>query len=192
MKPVRVLVIDDEESDHYLIRRSLEDHGKKVKITAAHSLSEALDYLRISKFDVVVLDLGLPDVSGSHSSTVGSVANLMGSARLIVHTGAASADTIWTCNEAGADLLVIKGIRTPTLPPLGVLVHGQALVARSRLRVAIEEEVLPTRSNWWGKLPPVQRGALAVATVGAAVQLAISVIERLIEPLVVWLISSLG
>lgn len=58
----RVLVIDDEPQIRRLLQVSLTRHGFQVSV--AESGQEGLDYLQIAPFDMVLLDLGLPDVDG--------------------------------------------------------------------------------------------------------------------------------
>jgi PAS domain S-box-containing protein len=59
---LRVLVVDDEIDTCKLIRRVLEDYHANV-ITAA-SVAEALPLLESSRPDVLVSDIGMPDVDG--------------------------------------------------------------------------------------------------------------------------------
>ncbi|HEV2551959.1 MAG TPA: response regulator transcription factor [Stellaceae bacterium] len=60
--PSRVLVVDDEPAIRRFLRTSLGAHGYQVDEAAdGHA---ALDLLRRSPPDVLVLDLGLPDLDG--------------------------------------------------------------------------------------------------------------------------------
>jgi two-component system KDP operon response regulator KdpE len=60
--PARILVLDDEPAIRKLLRASLGTQGFEVIEAASGAEGEAL--LRASSFDLVVLDLGLPDVPG--------------------------------------------------------------------------------------------------------------------------------
>ena len=60
--PVRVLVIDDEPPIRKLLRMGLTTQGYVV-IEAANGQT-GLDALRLEKPDLVILDLGLPDMKG--------------------------------------------------------------------------------------------------------------------------------
>ena len=57
-----ILVVDDESADLNLARRSLEKQEHKV--LSAGTAKEAIQYLRNSQVDVVVLDVMLPDGDG--------------------------------------------------------------------------------------------------------------------------------
>ena len=60
--PLKVLVVDDEPAIRRFLRTSLTTQGYFV--TEAENGSAALDHLRRGATDVVVLDLGLPDING--------------------------------------------------------------------------------------------------------------------------------
>jgi PAS domain S-box-containing protein len=57
-----VLVVDDEEDARTIVERVLEDKGAKV--LAAASAMQALELLAASLPDVIVSDIGIPDVDG--------------------------------------------------------------------------------------------------------------------------------
>jgi len=59
---LRVLIIEDEERIHALIRRGLEAEG--LTVDAALDGAGGLHRLERTAYDAVVLDLGLPDVDG--------------------------------------------------------------------------------------------------------------------------------
>lgn len=58
----RVLVIDDEPQIRRLLTVSLRGRGYRVESVAG--AQEGLDRLTVERFDIVLLDLGLPDVDG--------------------------------------------------------------------------------------------------------------------------------
>ena len=60
--PVRVLVVDDEPAIRRLLHLTLEAHGYAV--AEAESGHEALAVAAAWKPDIIVLDLGLPDIDG--------------------------------------------------------------------------------------------------------------------------------
>jgi signal transduction histidine kinase len=62
---VSVLLVEDSPSDAALVEESLNHgDGKRFAITRVERLADALDQLRQAKFDVLLVDLSLPDSSG--------------------------------------------------------------------------------------------------------------------------------
>src|SRR5690348_11895000 len=60
--PVHVLVVDDNPELLDLVRRSLASN--QCTVTTATNVATARDAVSKEEFDVIVLDLGLPDGSG--------------------------------------------------------------------------------------------------------------------------------
>ena len=59
---VRVLVVDDEPDARQLVRRVLE--GAEAHVTTAASANEAIRALEAAGFDLLICDLGMPEVDG--------------------------------------------------------------------------------------------------------------------------------
>ncbi|MDH5402989.1 MAG: ATP-binding protein [Candidatus Heimdallarchaeota archaeon] len=64
MKPINVLIIDDNKGDAFLINILLSDLSTKFNINVASSLADGIIYLKTNKTDIILLDLSLPDASG--------------------------------------------------------------------------------------------------------------------------------
>lgn len=62
MKNIRILVVDDEENIRFLFKEELEEEGYQVEI-ASNGL-EAIDKVKTSKFDVIVMDIKMPGMDG--------------------------------------------------------------------------------------------------------------------------------
>lgn len=63
-KTARVLVVEDEERVRTLLNDAFRAEGHQV--TEATTGAEAIKWLDTSEFDIVVCDLGLPELSGLH------------------------------------------------------------------------------------------------------------------------------
>ena len=61
---VRVLMIEDDPGDAFLVAELLREEAAPVDVRRAQSLAEGLELLRSEPFDCVLLDLGLPDATG--------------------------------------------------------------------------------------------------------------------------------
>lgn len=64
-KPIKVLLVEDNSGDAYLLEEDLRDvPGQEFDLTHVECLDEASARLRQEEYDVVLLDLSLPDSSG--------------------------------------------------------------------------------------------------------------------------------
>ncbi len=58
----RLLVVEDDLNQGYLYEQELEDDGYEVVV--AHTGREALEMFNRDSFDLVILDIGLPEMDG--------------------------------------------------------------------------------------------------------------------------------
>jgi CheY-like chemotaxis protein len=63
-KPIELLVVDDNAAETFLLFYALEDCPMPVKFHFAKDGQEALQMLSDITFDLVILDLNLPGMSG--------------------------------------------------------------------------------------------------------------------------------
>lgn len=101
--PRRVLVVDDEPLIRWSVAESLSDLGMDVR--QAGDAASALRAVTTSRepFDVVVLDLRLPDMRDL--SLLATLRQLMPEARLVLMTAFGSADTACEAALLGACVL---------------------------------------------------------------------------------------
>jgi CheY-like chemotaxis protein len=66
-----MLVIDSDPSMQMLFPQELADEGHNV--TAAGSARHAIHLLRIREFDLVICDMGLPDLDGPDLINLGRI-----------------------------------------------------------------------------------------------------------------------
>ncbi len=62
MKDVRILLVDDEENIRFLFREELEEEGYQIEL--ASNGFEAIEKVKSSKFDLVVMDIKMPGMDG--------------------------------------------------------------------------------------------------------------------------------
>jgi CheY-like chemotaxis protein len=62
MKNVKILVVDDEENIRLLFKEELEEEGYEVEV--ASNGYDALEKLKKSRFDVVIMDIKMPGMDG--------------------------------------------------------------------------------------------------------------------------------
>src|SRR5436190_9612146 len=64
-KPVNVLVVEDSPTDALLLREALTDErGTQFRTAHAEPFADALRQIQEQRFDLILLDLGLPDSQG--------------------------------------------------------------------------------------------------------------------------------
>ena len=106
-RSIRVLLIEDNPGDARLVRELLTEEGDRFGIVLAGSMREAWDRLTAETFDVVLLDLSLPDSHGF--GTISSIRAQVPAMPLIVLTGFDDADFAVAAVEAGAQDFLVKG-----------------------------------------------------------------------------------
>jgi two-component system KDP operon response regulator KdpE len=99
----RVLVIDDERPIRRLLRSVLSAHGYSVH--EAENGAEALQQVRMARPDVIILDLGLPDIDGVEVTR--SLRNWVQTPIIALSVRESESDKIATL-DAGADDYLTK------------------------------------------------------------------------------------
>jgi two-component system, response regulator, stage 0 sporulation protein F len=62
MKDIRILLVDDEENIRFLFREELEEEGYQIEL--ASNGFEAIEKVKSSEFDLVVMDIKMPGMDG--------------------------------------------------------------------------------------------------------------------------------
>lgn len=105
---VRVLLIEDDDGDAHLVQMKLrQTSGGGFDVTWASSLDEAQRCLAQSSFEVMLLDLSLPDSEGL--ATIHSARALAPNIPIVVLSGRGDTDFALTALEAGAVDYMVKG-----------------------------------------------------------------------------------
>jgi serine phosphatase RsbU (regulator of sigma subunit) len=103
---MRVLLVEDDEGDAFLVRELLLEAGAPVEIAEAHSLAEASAGPHLLA-DCVLLDLGLPDAAGFEA--LHRLIELAPQAAVLVLTGLADEHRGMAAVAAGAQDYLVKG-----------------------------------------------------------------------------------
>ncbi|MBV9895066.1 MAG: hybrid sensor histidine kinase/response regulator [Chloroflexi bacterium] len=107
---IRVLLVEDNPGDARLIREMLRDSGPRkstMDLSFADRLSGGLERLRSEKFDLVLLDLTLPDSSGLE--TFESVHSAAPSVPIVVLSGLDDEAVAVRAVQFGAQDYLVKG-----------------------------------------------------------------------------------
>lgn len=104
--PSRILVVDDNASNRDLLKRRLERQGHAVVL--AENGSSALAIVKQTQFDLVLLDLLMPDISGFDVLSILKSDLSLRDIPVIMVSALNEIDTIVRCIEAGAEDYLAK------------------------------------------------------------------------------------
>lgn len=108
LEAIRVLLVEDEAGDAHLVKMKLRQaQCGRFEVTWAQSLIEAQRCLAASPFDVMLLDLSLPDSEGL--ATIHSARVMAMGTPIVVLSGRGDTDFALTALEAGALDYMVKG-----------------------------------------------------------------------------------
>ena len=111
---ISILVIDDDSGDALLINEYLKsDHTRDYSVKNAKSLTESLEALDNNEFDVVLVDLDLPDSQGI--STFQEVIEVNPKIPIIIVTGNEDEKIGLEAVRQGAQNYLIKSQINPNL-----------------------------------------------------------------------------
>jgi DNA-binding response OmpR family regulator len=124
---IRVIIVDDEEMISKMLKGYLEDFGFDVATAATGA--QGLDLIRNGEYDVAVIDVRLPDMSGNDLAV--KAAGARPGMKFIMHTGS------------------VDYMPTDELAALGV--DGDSIIRKpvkdmGEIRLKIERKVLTDRS----------------------------------------------
>jgi signal transduction histidine kinase/CheY-like chemotaxis protein len=107
-KNIKILLIEDNPGDAYLIKEQIEEFSNfTYELKNVETLNEALSVLKEQTFDVILLDLELPDSDGIH--TFLRIYNKNPLIPIIILTGL-NDETIWSyAVKNGAQDFLVKG-----------------------------------------------------------------------------------
>ena len=133
---VRVLFVEDDPIDRRLVERILCPCLKPVQFTvsSAESLAEAAESLKDKEYDVVLLDLGLPDSDGIE--TLQAIAKKNPHIPIVVLTGLNDEDTGLRAIENGATDYLAKEL------PLNMLLVRTILLAIQRKKTEQKARIM--------------------------------------------------
>lgn len=107
-KSIKVLLVEDNPGDVFLLQELLQEVTKaKVELQPCEQLFEALDCIARDSFDVILLDLSLPDSQGL--DTFISMARQAKATPIIVLTGLDDETLALRAMQSGAQDYLVKG-----------------------------------------------------------------------------------
>lgn len=108
-RPLRLVVVDDHEHVRAAVVGALAAEPGLAVVGEAGTAAEAREVIAEVTPDVAVLDLSLPDASGSE--LVEHFAAVMPELQCVIHTGTLAGHEADALLEAGATAVVLKSVR---------------------------------------------------------------------------------
>lgn len=122
---IKILLVEDQKLMRIGVKSLFCDYPEMEVIAEASNGKEAIEKSKLNKPDVVLMDLGLPDISGieatkqilAHNSNI----------RIIILTSHISEDEVTSSLQAGASAYVIKDIATEFLMSVIKMIKAGAM-----------------------------------------------------------------
>ncbi len=90
----RIMVVDDEDINRILLEEFIRSFSQEIKITSVATAAEAIYHYLTEDFDLVFLDIMMPEVDGNHFLTIveknRQLENIGGDANIVVQTAVQS------------------------------------------------------------------------------------------------------
>jgi DNA-binding response OmpR family regulator len=142
-KPIKILLVEDDPEDAQLLKEVLTDlHSAQFELTEARQLAQCLKDLSDKDFDLVLLDLSLPDEQGLN--TLITVRNHESAVPIIVFTGLNDEELSIKALQAGAQDYLIKGHVDGNLLSRSI----RYAIERHRLQIELEQTRRRQQQEW--------------------------------------------
>jgi adenylate cyclase len=125
--PGHMLVVDDNRLNRLLLTRALEQHGHQV--STAENGRIAMDMLRLQQFDVLLLDIDMPEMNGFEVLEALLTDNNLRDMPVIMTSASDEVDRVVKCIEMGAEDYLVK-----PLNPVLLRARVNASLEKKRLR----------------------------------------------------------
>ena len=110
----KILVVDDNESVRYSFQRLL--HEPSYKVSTAKSGSDGLEKVTSTEFDLIILDVRLPDMSGL--DVLRKIKQVDPKAVVLIMTAFGTTDTAIEATKLGAYDYILKPFDIPSMKKL--------------------------------------------------------------------------
>lgn len=108
----KILVVDDEHVNRVLLEEFIISFHKDIQVVAVDSAAEAIYYYITEDFDLVFLDIMMPDVDGNHFLSIveknRAKGHLSGDANIVVQTAVQSLEDLLAIVRKDSVLEVIR------------------------------------------------------------------------------------
>src|SRR5512133_3146863 len=132
-EPGRLLVVDDNKVNRILLSRGLEGNGHKVE--TAENGKQALEKLRTGTFDLVLLDIEMPEMNGYQVLEVCLQDDELRNIPIIMTSSLDEIDSVVKCIDLGAE----DYLKSPVNP---ILVRARVNASLEKKRLCDEQRKL--------------------------------------------------
>ena len=122
---IKILLVEDQKLMRIGIKSLFCDYPEMDVIAEASNGKEAIEKSKLNKPDVVLMDLGLPDISGIEATKQILAHN--NNIRIIILTSHISEEEVTSSLQAGASAYVIKDIATEFLMNIIKMIKAGAM-----------------------------------------------------------------
>ena len=111
---IRILLVDDQKLMRIGIKSLFEEYPELEIVAEAQNGAEAVEKAKLLKPDIVLMDIGLPDISGIDATKKIMELNIP-NVKVVILTAHVSEDEIFNSLSAGAFGYIMKDINTEQL-----------------------------------------------------------------------------
>jgi CheY-like chemotaxis protein/anti-sigma regulatory factor (Ser/Thr protein kinase) len=167
--PIRVLLVDDVVEVRRLVRTSLRFRGGFEVVGEAADGAEAVRLAHQLRPDVVVLDLGLPDIAGQEVLT--RMREGSPSSKVVVFSGLETVDRAWIADNAAGFVLkdADLGYLVDLLEAVGPTADNEAVIdlPHDLSSVSDARRFVEQKLAEWGIVDPLDDALLVVSELAA-------------------------
>lgn len=146
-KPIRILLVEDQKLMRVGLKSLFEGQNELEVISEAQTGKEAIEKFRLVHPEIVLMDIGLPDISGIEATK--KILEIDSNAKVIILTSHLSEQEVIDSLHAGACAYVMKDINTEILKMIIKTVKEGAMW--------LDPQVVPIlREKNCGVVPPRQ------------------------------------
>ena len=145
---IRILLVDDQKLMRIGIKSLFEEYPELEIVAEAQNGAEAVEKAKLLKPDIVLMDIGLPDISGIEATKKIMELNIP-NVKVVILTAHVSEDEIFSSLSAGAFGYIMKDINTEQLMVILKTIKNGAMW--------IDPQVVPfIKDKNCGVIPPRQ------------------------------------
>lgn len=145
-KTINVLLVEDQKLMRIGLKSLLEEHKSIDTIYEATTAKEAIEKYKLLKPDVILMDIGLPDLNGIEATK--RLIEFSNDCKVVILTSHLSEEEVFSSLHAGARAYVMKDVNTEVLEMIIKTVNDGAMWLDPKIVPILREKnsgVIPAR-----------------------------------------------